>query len=52
MLETLGEERAAADVEQAVMKALKKDIKSLSAGKMGMSTSEVGDLIAKYVSEI
>jgi len=51
MLETLGEEKAAADVEQAVMKALKKDIKSLSAGKMGMSTSEVGDLIAKYVRE-
>ncbi|MCD6213401.1 MAG: 3-isopropylmalate dehydrogenase [Candidatus Desulfofervidus sp.] len=51
MLETLGEEKAAADIEQAVMKALKKDIKSLSAGKMGMSTSEVGDLIAKYVSE-
>ena len=51
MLETLGEEKAAADVEQAVMKALKKDIKSLSAGKMGMSTSEVGDLIAKYVGE-
>jgi len=51
MLETLGEEKAAADIEQAVMKALKKDINSLSAGKMGMSTSEVGDLIAKYVSE-
>jgi len=51
MLETLGEEKAAADIEQAVMKALKKDIKSLSAGKMGMSTSEVGDLIAKYASE-
>jgi len=51
MLETLGEEKAAAEIEQAVMKALKKDIKSLSAGKMGMSTSEVGDLIAKYVSE-
>ena len=51
MLETLGEEKAAADIEQAVMKALKKDINSLSAGKMGMSTSEVGDLIAKYASE-
>jgi len=48
MLETLGEEKAAARIEQAVMKVVAKDLKSLSAGKMGKSTSQVGDLVAKY----
>jgi 3-isopropylmalate dehydrogenase len=51
MLENLGKEKAATDIEQAVIKALKKDIKSLEAAKMGMSTSEVGDLIVRYMSE-
>jgi 3-isopropylmalate dehydrogenase len=49
MLEFLGEEVGAGLVEQAVQKALKADIKSLDAGKMGMGTKEVGDLIARYV---
>jgi 3-isopropylmalate dehydrogenase len=48
MLETLGEEQAAARIEKAVMKAVAKDLKSLSAGKMGKTTSQVGDLVAKY----
>lgn len=53
MLETLGEEKAAKTIEKAIMKATGEGyIKSLEAGKMGMSTSEVGDLIAKFVSEI
>ena len=48
MLETLGETSAAERVESAITAALASGkIKSLSAGKMGMSTSEVGDLIAK-----
>ena len=51
MLENLGEERAGQIIEEAVKKAVKYDIKSLEAGKMGMGTREVGDLIAKYVSE-
>ena len=50
MFETLGEHKAAARVESAVVKALAKDIKSLSAGQMGLSTSEVGDKIAEYAS--
>jgi len=50
MLDTLGEEQAAARIEQAVMKVVAQDLKSLSAGRMGKSTSEVGDLVAKYVS--
>ncbi len=51
MLETLGEEKAAGRIEKAVKKALKDDIKDLAAGKMGYTTSEVGDLIAAYVKD-
>jgi 3-isopropylmalate dehydrogenase len=49
MLEHLGEEKAAQDVEGAIKKVLSKDVKSLTAGKMGHSTSEVGDLVVKYL---
>ena len=49
LLEHIGEEDAALDIEKAVMKAVGKDIKNLGAGKMGMSTTEVGDLIVKYI---
>jgi 3-isopropylmalate dehydrogenase len=51
MLETLGEERAATLIEDAIIKVVSNDVKSLSAGQMGYSTSEVGDLVAKYVVE-
>ncbi len=45
-----GEAEAAARVEGAVIKALQSGkIKSLSAGQMGLSTSEVGDLVAGLV---
>jgi 3-isopropylmalate dehydrogenase len=51
MLETLGEAKAAAAIDAAVNSALASGkIKSLSAGKMGMGTKEVGDLIASMVS--
>ena len=33
------------------MKVVKQDVKSLTAGKMGYSTSEVGDLVVKYIEE-
>jgi 3-isopropylmalate dehydrogenase len=50
MLAHLGEEDAAARMEAAVVKALESGkIRSLSAGKMGMGTSEVGDLVASLV---
>ena len=50
MLEQLGEADAAARMEGAVIKALTSGkIKSLSAGRMGMSTSEMGDLVAGLV---
>jgi 3-isopropylmalate dehydrogenase len=52
MLDFLGEKRAADLIEGAIIRSLGSgDIKSLSAGKMGMSTTEVGDLIAKYLRE-
>jgi len=49
MLEQLGEEEAAAAVEAAIMKVVANDLKSLSAGKMGYTTTEVGDLVAGYI---
>jgi 3-isopropylmalate dehydrogenase len=50
MLETIGEVKAGKAVEQAVIQALSSGkIKSLAAGKMGMSTTEVGDYIAGLV---
>lgn len=50
MVAELGESAAADRIEHAVVKALTSGkIKSLSAGQMGMSTSEVGDLVASYV---
>jgi len=51
MLSTLGEEKAASAIEQAVMWATANKLKSLAAGKMGFSTSEVGDLVAAKVAE-
>lgn len=48
MMETIGEPETAARIEGAIEQALASGrIKSLSAGKMGMSTSEVGDYIAE-----
>ena len=52
MLEFLGEKEASALMEGALVKALSSgEIKSLSAGNMGMGTREVGDLISKHVRE-
>ncbi len=48
MIQTLGEVKAAADVEKAMMIAISK-MKSQSAGKMGMGTTDVGDLVAKNI---
>jgi 3-isopropylmalate dehydrogenase len=50
MLDYLGETVAADRIEQAIIKALESGkIKSLNAGKMGMGTAEVGDLVAGLV---
>ncbi len=52
LLECLGEQEGADIIEKAVQEAIKTKIKSLDAGKMGMGTSDVGDLIAKRVLTI
>lgn len=49
MLEQLGEVRAAARIESAVREVCVKHLKSLAAGRMGYSTSEVGDLVVRYL---
>lgn len=51
MLDHLGEKEAADRVERAVMRVCQRDLLSLSAGKMGKSTTEVGDLVVKYIRE-
>ncbi len=48
MLETLGEVEAANAIEKAVANVTATKLKSLSVGKMGYSTSEVGDLVAGH----
>ena len=49
MLRNFNEDSYAERIEKSVMKVLKEHLKSLSAGKMGYSTSEVGDLVVKYL---
>ncbi len=49
MLDILGEEQAAKDVEAAMVSVMQQ-MKSMSAGKMGFSTTEIGDMVAKAVS--
>jgi len=49
MLDFLGEAKAAAAVENAVMKVVAEKLKSMSAGKMGCSTSQVGDLVSDLI---
>ncbi len=49
MLEQLGEEQAAKAIEDAIMKAVKNDIKSMSVGKMGYSTTQIGDMVVGYL---
>ncbi|MCK5269219.1 MAG: 3-isopropylmalate dehydrogenase [Sedimentisphaerales bacterium] len=51
MLETLGEVKAAAAIEDAVKFVTANKLKSMSAGRMGYSTSEVGDLVAQRVAD-
>ncbi len=49
MMEVLGESELALSIENGVKDTVKK-MKSMSAGKMGMSTTEIGDLTAKFCS--
>jgi 3-isopropylmalate dehydrogenase len=51
LLEQLGEKRAASMVDKAVEEVCAKHLKSLAAGRMGYSTTEVGDLVARYLGK-
>jgi len=51
MLETLGEEQAGKTIEDAVKFVTANKLKSLQAGRMGYSTSQVGDLVAEKAIE-
>ena len=52
LLEELGEHEAADLIEKAVMDVTATKLKSLSAGKMGYSTSEVGDLVVEALDKV
>jgi len=47
LLEEIGEGKAGKLVENSVIKIVKTKLKSLAAGKMGYSTTEIGDLVIK-----
>ena len=51
MLTYLEEGDAAELVEKAVMKVIQQDMKTMDAGKMGIGTSEVGDLVVQYIRD-
>lgn len=48
MMAHLGEESAANRIEKGVVEVLQRDMKSLAAGKMGLTTTQVGDKVAEY----
>lgn len=48
LLEYIGEKEASKKIEDSVMKVTTK-LKSLAAGKMGYSTTEVGDMVVRYL---
>ena len=51
MIDTLGEEKGAAILERAIVEVVSKKMKSMSAGRMGHSTTQVGDLVAEAVAK-
>ena len=50
LLRQVGESKAASVMEKAVKQVVLTKIKDLAAGKMGYSTSEVGDLVVANLS--
>ncbi len=48
MLNELGEVQAAQRIEEAVVQITSNKLDSLAAGKMGFSTTEVGDMVANF----
>ncbi|MCF7908721.1 MAG: 3-isopropylmalate dehydrogenase [Candidatus Omnitrophica bacterium] len=47
LLSQIGEEKAAEAIESSVIKIARENLKTLGAGRMGYSTTEVGDLVVK-----
>jgi 3-isopropylmalate dehydrogenase len=52
MLEHLGESEAAEALERGVVEVTGKHLQSLSDGRMGMTTTEIGDLVARYADAL
>ncbi len=50
MMNHLGEKEVAEAIEKAVVYVTSQKLKSLGAGRMGYSTSQVGDMLAEHVS--
>ena len=48
---SLHEREAAAAIERAIMKTTAEKMQSMSAGRMGMGTTEVGDTVAQFVAD-
>jgi len=49
LLDYLGEKEAGEIILSAIKRVVKNDLKSMDAGKMGRSTTEVGDLVSSYI---
>jgi 3-isopropylmalate dehydrogenase len=49
LLNQIGEVKAAQAVDNSVIKVVREKLNSLGAGRMGYSTSEVGDLVVKEI---
>ncbi|MCD6228027.1 MAG: 3-isopropylmalate dehydrogenase [Candidatus Omnitrophica bacterium] len=49
MLDFLGEEEAGLKIEEAVKRVVREKLESLAAGRMGYSTTQVGDLVVNYL---
>lgn len=49
LLKEIGETKAGEMIETSVKKIVREKLKTLAAGKMGYSTTEVGDLVVKHL---
>ncbi len=52
MLDQMGEEKAADMLERACIEVISKRMKSMAAGRMGLSTSEVGDAVCEEIEKM
>jgi len=50
MMDTLGETEMAKKIDEAISTVVSTKMKSMSAGKMGYSTTEIGDLVAEIAA--